>query len=191
MTLDEIVSDYIRKYRDGARAEMDTFRNEKSGTAAIRRAALCELPDGKRHPHQYRIPRRLLQLAEGRLQAAARRLANPADFDAVHAIVAAEIGAIHGIGKLMVYDIAQRIGAFFRKHPRRIYLHQGTKQGAAVLGFRGETLDPALLPPAFSRLSAAEIEDCLCIYKDRLAGVKRKRPGSRCVTARQAHGCVK
>lgn len=191
MTLDEIVSDYIREYREGARAEMDTFRNEKSRTSAIRRAALCESPDGKRHPHQYRIPRRLLRLAEGRLQTAARRLTNAADFEVLHMIVGTEIGAIHGIGRLMVYDVAQRIGAFFGKYPRRIYLHRGTKQGAAVLGFRGETLDPALLPPAFSRLSAAEIEDCLCIYKDHFAGVNRKRLGLHCVIARQSHGCVK
>ena len=80
MTLDEIVSDYIRKYRAAARAEMDTFRNERSRSAAIRRATLCEFPDGKRHPHQYLIPQKLLELAEGRLQAAARRLSAAADF---------------------------------------------------------------------------------------------------------------
>jgi hypothetical protein len=42
--------------------------------------------------------------------------------------------------------------------------------GAAVLGFKGKTLRPEKLPPAFSRLTAAEIEDCLCIYRRELAG---------------------
>jgi hypothetical protein len=60
---------------------MDTFRREESRAAAIRRAALCEFQDGKRHPHQYLIPRRLLELAEERLQAAAKHLAAAADFD--------------------------------------------------------------------------------------------------------------
>lgn len=103
MTLDDIVSDYIREYRDDARAEMQTFRREKSRAAAIRRAALCEFPDGNRHPHQYLIPQRLLALAEERLQAAARRLGRARDFAALHEIVKHEIGSVHGIGRLMVY----------------------------------------------------------------------------------------
>lgn len=176
MTLEEIVSDYIREYRDDALAEMDTFRRERSRASAIRRAALCEFPDGKRHPHQYLIPQRLLELAEVRLQAAARRLAGAADFDALHEIVAREIGSVHGIGRLMVYDIAHRIGAYLGKVPTLVYLHRGTKEGAAVLGFRGVTLDPAVLPSAFSRLTPAEIEDCLCIYKDELRGAPHRSP---------------
>jgi hypothetical protein len=46
MTLTEIVNAYIREYRDNARAEMDAFRREKSRASAIRRAALCQFPDG-------------------------------------------------------------------------------------------------------------------------------------------------
>ena len=186
MTLGEIVNDYIREYRADARAEMETFRKEKSRTSAIRRASLCELPDGKRHPHQCLIPKRLLELAEERLQAAAKRLAGAEDFGALHDIVNGEIGSIHGIGKLTVYDIAHRLGGYFGKSPTMVYLHRGTKAGAAILGFRGETLYPAILPSAFSRLSPAEIEDCLCIYKDQLRGSPgRSDQGSGCAVARK------
>jgi len=185
MTESEIVAAYIREYRDAAREEMDDFRRERSRASAIRRAALCELPDGKRHPHQYLIPKKLLELAEERLQAAAARLARAADFGALHEIVKSEIGSVHGIGKLMVYDISQRLGAYFRKFPKLVYLHRGTKEGAAVLGFRGETLDPAMLPQAFSKLTPAEIEDCLCIYKDELRGKTRSRLNSGCGVARR------
>jgi len=178
MTLDEIVSDYIREYRHDARAEMQTFRREKSRAAAIHRAALCEFPDGKRHPHQYLIPKRLLTLAEERLQAAAKRLGYARDFAALHEIVKHEIGSVHGIGKLMVYNIAHRIGAYFGKSPALVYLHRGTREGAAALGLRGETLDPATLPAAFSRLTPSEIEDCLCIYKDAIRSVDRARSKS-------------
>lgn len=38
-----------------------------------------------------------------------------------------------------------------------------------ILGFKGKTIDPRKLPPAFTRLTAAEIEDCLCIDKENLA----------------------
>lgn len=190
MTFDEIVSNYIRNYRDAAREEMETFRRERNRTAAIRRAALCELPDGKRHPHQCLLPRRLLELAEERLQATAKRLTDARDFDELHDIVKREIGSVHGIGELMVYDIAHRIGAYFGKSPRLIYLHRGTKDGAAILGFKGETLDPALLPAAFSDLTVAEAEDCLCIYKDRLrdaTGYQRGSSGRG--VARRKRGC--
>jgi hypothetical protein len=191
MNLEEIVSDYIREYRDDARAEMDTFRLERSRASAIRRAALCEFPDGKRHPHQYLIPQELLELAEVRLKAAARRLAGAPDFDALHEIVTREIGSVHGIGKLMVYDIAHRIGAYFGKFPTQVYLHRGTKEGAAVLGFRAVKLDPAVLPSVFSRLTPAEIEDCLCIYKDKLRGApSRSRRNTGCDVARRQRCCV-
>lgn len=191
MTFDEIVSDYIRNYRDAAGVEMETFRRERSRAATIRRAAFCEFPDGKRHPHQCLIPRRLLELAEERLQAAAKRLADARDFDALHDIVKHEIGSVHGIGELMVYDIAHRIGAYFGKSPKLIYLHRGTKEGAALLGFRSKTLDPALLPAAFSALTAAETEDCLCIYKDRLRGANDHHPGrSVCGGGIRPRGCL-
>jgi len=52
------------------------------------------------------------------------------------------------------------------------------EEGAAALGLRGETLDPAALPAAFSRLTPAEIEDCLCIYKDAIRSVDRARSKS-------------
>ena len=68
MTHDEIVNDYILRYREAARQEMRDFESESSLSAAIRRAALCELRNGKRHLHQRRIPRRVLEQVEMRLR---------------------------------------------------------------------------------------------------------------------------
>lgn len=170
MTYDEIVERYIREYRFIARAEMRSFAKEDSLAAVIRRAALCRWPNGKKHEHQYLIPPAVLQDAEERLQAAAKRLARASDFEGLHQMVDEEIGGIPGIGRLTVYDVAHRVGAYLGKAPTLVYLHRGTKAGAAVLGFNGKTLHPRELPPAFSRLTAAEIEDCLCIYRRELAG---------------------
>lgn len=94
MTLEEIVNDYIRTQRAGARAEMRDFESESIPSAAIRRATLCEMSDGKRHPHQRRIPRALLEHAETRLQGIQRRLSHAADFGALHRLVDDEIGDI-------------------------------------------------------------------------------------------------
>lgn len=168
MTLNAIVDHYIRHCRAQARAEMRFFEIQRSAFQAIRKAALCLLPSGKRHPHQRRIPKALLELAETRLQAAGEHLAAARDFELLHEIVKREIGSVRGIGALMVYDISHRIGVHFGKTPARVYLHAGTKKGAAVFGLSGDSVDPRNLPAPFSRLTAAEIEDCLCIYKDEL-----------------------
>lgn len=174
MTLDEIVDNYIREYRDDAHDEMRAFEGERNPAAAIRRAALSQWWNGKRHPHQRRIPIMLLRQAEERLQAVGPSLAKAADFAELHRLVEEEIGRIEGIGELTVYDIAHRVGAHFGKAPRLVYLHAGTRAGARGLNIKGDSIDPASLPEAFSRLSPAEIEDCLCIYKDELNGLRRR-----------------
>lgn len=180
MTLNDIVSYYIRTYRDNARREMRFFEIQRSPSAAIRKAALCMLPNGKRHPHQRRIPSAVLEQAEVRLQAIGRSLAKAADFDDLHRLVEQQIGGIHGVGALTVYDIAHRLGAYLGKAPKLVYLHAGTRKGARVFNISGDSIHPKNLPNAFSRLRPAEIEDCLCIYKDEL------RIGARSHAARRA-----
>lgn len=91
MTLDEIVSDYIREYRDEARKEMRFFEIQRSPSEAIRKA-LCELPSGKRHPHQRRIPRALLEQIEAKLQGIGRNIASATSFAQLHRAVEDEIG---------------------------------------------------------------------------------------------------
>src|SRR5206468_10453969 len=132
MTLEEIVSDYIRRYRNDARTEMRFFEIQRSASAAIRKAALCQMPSRKRHPHLRRIPGAILEQVEARLQGIGRKLVGAADFHELYGLVEDEIGSIKGIGALTVYDIAHRIGAHFGKAPRLVYLHAGTRFGARV-----------------------------------------------------------
>jgi hypothetical protein len=106
--------------------------------------------------------------AEHLLQGAARKLQASADFRVLHDVVERSIRPIRGIGELAVYDFSLRIGAFLGLSPTMVYLHAGARDGARALGLKGVRLDPRELPPAFSKLSPAEIEDCLCIYKNEL-----------------------
>lgn len=99
-------------------------------------------PSGKRHPHQRRIPRALLEAVEGRLQGIGRKLSNATDFAALHRVIEKEIGGIKGVGALTVYDIAHRIGAHFKRSPERVYLHAGTRTGARVFNISGDSFDP-------------------------------------------------
>jgi hypothetical protein len=189
MTLDQIVSDYIRTQRPYTGEEMMEFAKEPTPSAAIRRAALCERKDGKRHHHQRRIPRVLLEHVEAKLQAIRRKLANAADFDALHQLVDEEIGNIKGIGALTVYDIAHRIGAHFGKTPKHVYVHAGVRVGARALGIEGDSFDPKILPKPFVRLAPSEIEDCLCIYKNELRNGASRSRNSGCGVARRPR-CV-
>ena len=185
MTFGEIVSDYIQEYRDRARAEMRFFKIQRSPSAAIRKAALCELPSGKRPPHQRRIPGALLEQVEARLQGIGRKLASAANFAVLHRAVDEEIGGIKGIGALTVYDIAHRIGAHFEKSPERVYLHAGTRTGARMFNIGGDSFDPKILPKAFLRLAPSEIEDCLCIYDELRGGAQVRRKLGWAVARRQ------
>jgi hypothetical protein len=167
MTLSEIVSAYIRDYRESARSEMRCFEQSSCLSEAIR-AAFCLMPNQKRHPHQRRRSKAVLEEGARRLQRSTKELLLVSNFAALHDTVERKVGTVHDIGPLTVYDVAHRIGAFLGKLPELVYLHSGTKIGAAALSLSGKAIHPNELPPPFSRLTAAECEDCLCIYKDAL-----------------------
>ena len=83
---------------------------------------------------------------------------------------------IHRFGTLAVYDTACRLGLYWGLNPEVVYLHAGTAKGAQALGLdmsRGH-LEMSELPKPFRLLEPWECEDFLCIYKARLARLKRK-----------------
>jgi hypothetical protein len=169
--LKQLVDEYLRSellFR--ARKEMEAHRRLLNLEVAILDAVKLSPLNGKKHDHQRRIPKDILHKVQERLLAAKEAIRAAKDFHELHAIVEAEIGPIYGVGDLVIYDIAHRIGAFLRLEPKRVYLHRGTAEGARLLGLVGPTVDPKELPEPLAQLPAAEIEDFLCIYKSRLAG---------------------
>ena len=167
-TLVAIVDDYIARCREVRARELSFYGAQKTIADAVREAALSRTESGKRHSHQRRIPRRVLGEAERRLQASVEQLALSKSFSDLHRAVETRIRRIQGIGELVVYDIAHRIGAHLGLKPEHVYLHAGTRKGAQALGFSGDRITREEMPPAFHRLSPEEIEDCLCIYKSNL-----------------------
>lgn len=176
MKLSKVVEDYIARHRTRAQRELRYYAIQRSLSDTIHEAALSRLPSGKRHPHQRRIPRRVLIEAERALQQEADRLSYASSFSELYGYVEATIGNIRGIGALAAYDIAHRIGSYLKLEPELIYLHAGTRDGARVLGVHGKTVHRSKLPRELRRLDPAEIEDCLCIYKDELRTNQRLRP---------------
>jgi hypothetical protein len=170
-SLQAAVADYIRYSRPGATKELDSFRDsDRTDEDAVGQAALAQL-DGKRHPHQRRIPRASLEESRKRLLRNLPRIRAAQSFDQLFDLIAALISPIRNIGELTLYDTALRIGARFDVQPERVYLHAGTREGAAALGFdrRRATIEMRELPRPIRRLSAREAEDFLCAYKPEIA----------------------
>jgi len=179
--LKQMVDAYIRdpkEGRDRKRKQLEWFKGLRPRLdVAILDAVKIDPTTGKKHAHQKRNPKDKLADAHEELQAKKEDIRAAKDFDALHDIVQREIGHVKLVGNLAIYDIALRIGAFLGKEPKRVYLQRGSAEGARLLGFAGKTIDPQVLPDAFSRLTPAEIEDFLCVRKSRLAAaVKRGVP---------------
>lgn len=187
-TYDDIIDDYIRRYRNCIQAERQFFKN-CSFRKAIRYAGQCLRSDGKRHGHHRRRSEKTLVEVERLLQACTRRLRPCDTFDELHERIHREIHPINDVGPLLVYDAAITIGAHLGLSPDRIYLHSGTAEGAkAVLRVgRRKTIKRSELPSAFMRLRCYEVEDCLCIHKGHLAqiaGTRSRRSDGRPRTSR-------
>lgn len=173
-SLAAIVDDYCQNVRPRSAEEL-AFYADLDPAKAIEFISFARWFNGKRHPHQYRITRAALRKAFSRLRKC--NFNKCRSFDEVFALVQREIGGIHGIGELTVYDTAYRLGAFCGLEPEEVYFHAGTRDGARALGLNGDALEVSDFPSVFAKLLAREIEDCLCIYADQIAKLQlgRKR----------------
>jgi hypothetical protein len=162
-----VVVDYIAKHRDKAQRELRYFKIQRTLEEAVSLAALAKKPNGKRFSHQRRIPEPVLKRAEAKLLRAVPRLRRAKFFDELHYIIETEILPIFGIGELMVYDTALRVGAKLGLEPTQVFLHAGTRVGARKLGINGgrKSVPISEFPAPLRRLSAKEVEDVLCIYE--------------------------
>lgn len=166
---------YITHKRPCAKAELDSFRRQPWETT-VERASLALSAGRKRFSHQRRLKQRALRRAEGRLAGSASKLRHAETFADFHELIMGLLDGIGGLGELYYYDTALRIGAHLNLMPHRVYLHRGTRDGACALGldWRADSLDPRVLPRELAVLEPHEIEDFLCIFKDRLRPSMRR-----------------
>jgi hypothetical protein len=172
----KVVADYIDHRRDKARAEREKFARPLTLSEAARLAGLAQTKGGKSFSHPRRVPKAALRRSARRLQAAVSALSACRDFDALHALIQAKVGGLRGIGALTVYDTANRLGGNLGLEPKRVYLHAGTL-GAQALGIRTDqpVADMSAFPTEVRRLRPREVEDALCIFKDRLRHIIARR----------------
>lgn len=193
MGMKAVLEHYKKVHRPRAKVEVAWFKSQPDLAAAVDTAAKATNSQGKRYAHQCRIRKVAMRKALAALRDAVAKIEKVEDFDELYATVHSAVGAIDGIGDLYVYDAAFRIGAYLSLAPRRVYLHAGTRAGARTLGLntRGrphvEVNEVEEEAPEFKELSAAELEDVLCIYKDKLRDQKAgtaafEPPGTSCCT---------
>lgn len=168
-SLRDIVTDYKERYRDRAAAELHFFACMPSLEMAVTEASQARMPNGKRWPHQRRIAAEVINEAARKLQRA--DFTSARSFEGVHQVIENSVRSLQGIGELYQYDTALRIGAYLKKLPESVYLHAGTRIGAAALGFdpRARSIELGRLPVELCELQPYEVEDVLCIYKEWLS----------------------
>jgi len=174
LTYSDVVNAYIRNHAPRAQEETAFYGNQPTLAEAIRIAALSFDPDGGTHDHQRRVRNDALREAASELQAAEKDLKRAANFHDLFQRVCNFTDLVHGVGAkgVTAYDIAERIGARLGLRPDYVYQHNGTREGAKALGFRRrKPLSLSELPEAFQRLTPAQVEDCLCIFKVDLARI--------------------
>lgn len=166
--LNHIVEDYIKHHRKNAEKELRWFAIQKSLKETVSLAALAQGPSRKRLSHQRRIPKSVLQKGKTKLLGNLSKMQNAKSFDNLHELIETIIGSIFGIGELMIYDTALRIGAKLKLEPTSVYLHAGTRSGAKKIGIYSSKKKAEIkyIPKPLRKLKAHEIEDVLCIYKN-------------------------
>lgn len=167
-SLEEIADHYIEKRRPETLKEFRSFKNDPSLRDCIRRAARALDENDCKHPHQWRVPPAALNAFANILTRKESVIAQCESFKELFAIVEGASKHIWRHAELTVYDTAWRIAGRLGLEPEAVYLHTGTRKGARALGITGRGPVPVKqLPNGVWKLKARELEDCLCLYRDR------------------------
>lgn len=176
-TLDDIVDEFKRTYEerfgDGHHDPVVEFTREAHDLlTAIKRACEGRRRDGKmfskgscvRAESRKVILERLLEEGQMEMMAAA------GSFEDIYDTV--KINAPWGIGPMMIYNIAERIGAYRNIYPERyVYLHAGPMKGWRRMMGKSERrfrVPVEEIPHQLRSLKPHDVEDFLCEFRDLL-----------------------
>jgi len=167
-SLTALIKDYQKVHSKNLDNELNYYASQNYEKGMLEKAARSEASNGNCHPHQYRI----LRAARNKTLESLQKLdfSGLNTFESLYNLLKSELGPISGVGPLMIYDTALRIGAYRSLYPEKVYLHAGTRKGSQNLGIKlkGNTLDKSQLPEEIQVLEPMHIENFLCIYKDHL-----------------------
>lgn len=154
--------------KSNADNQLTYFSNLKTIDIVIEKATFSIDSRNKRFHHQKRISLSILDSVYNKLNKRKIELSKCVDFDSVYKIVMES--RVKGFGDLCVYDTSLRIASYLGIRPDKIYLHAGTLKGAKKIGIKTNGKKYLLisdLPNEFNNIECYNIEDILCIYKDK------------------------
>jgi len=167
-----LVTIYVKEHQPNALREKSFFETMPSLELALHHAvfALDHREPAKRYSHQRRIRLAPMRQAGKFLAQAGAELKGFNTFETLHEFLANAFSKIRGLGPLYTYDTALRIGFFLKLEPKLLYLHAGTRDGARAIGIRSvRAVKVDKLPPELQVLAPHEIENFLCIFKQRIS----------------------
>ena len=161
-SLKSIVNDYVTNKRQKHNDDVNKWENKPR--------SLYDAYSLVRGDHQDRIKHDASNHAANSLSCINFSKLNINDFEELFDFINVLIGKIPGVGGLMVYDIALRIGHLLDPQilpDKYVYLYRGAKEGAIkVLNRKVQSKElKSVFPKEFQGCSAEDIEDILCIYK--------------------------
>ena len=174
MNLSAIIRHYLKYYQPLHDHELMWFQNQSSLEDALRIAGSAQDDVGHRYSHQRRVKAQAIREAARRLADSHDEIRGCSSFHDLWNLLVLRLSPIQGIGELYIYDTALRIGGHLRLTPEKVYLHAGTRIGARRLGLvpasdgSKQWLESEELPKLLRDLAPSDVENLLCIYKDRL-----------------------
>lgn len=185
MDWQNIIQHYQENYLPSHKAEIECFTDQPTLADAIKKAALAQDHRGKRYAHQCRMPQVVLKTSLQKLSGAEQAILAAGSFDELHKIIESTVINVKGIGELYCYDTAFRIGSNLSLEPTTVFLHAGTRVGARLItSTRGRRcLAKEDLPVELRGLPAAQVEDILCLYKDKIGKAVAQ------IASADTHGC--
>lgn len=168
MKYETVVNDYMENCRGFLMLDLEYYKAMPSLLEAISAAALALDHKGEKHSHQKRLKVLVLERAKEMLLSKHDEIQAVKNFDDLYEII--RLDKVPGYGELAIYDAALRIGAYLNIYPTKVYLQRGALIGAKNLlqkKLPSRTIEVNDLPKEFHILTAHEIENLLCIFKDR------------------------
>ena len=166
--LEVLIRSYEIKNKGELAKHLNFYRNLQKIDDAITKATFAICENGKRHGHQRRTKSENMKKVQVKLLENKRTIMRCRNFDDLIEMV--KKASVKGFGELAIYDTSLRLSAFLDILPDKVFLHAGTLKGAKAINLDTSYgyLQIEQLPKEFGKLSTYEIEDMLCIYKDRL-----------------------
>jgi hypothetical protein len=183
LSFEDVARDYLLYHAPRLESEMAWFASQSLMLPQAIEHACASIIGGSVHSHQQRpfgiwpnAPKQAADL----LKPLANQIGAATDFDCLHTVIRTKLAEVKWIKDLGYYDIARRIGEWFRPKlaPTEVYLHRGTREAAKAMGLPvKDRLPVSVLPEGLRSLTPAQAEDALCIYRVPLARIASNGQG--------------